>query len=199
MALLNQAPCPWWRGLLKKLSLALFFTLLLASRGALAAETPTFKEYQIKAAFIFNFTQFVEWPTNSFTNTTAPLTIGIVGNDPFGSTLDDIVRGETINGHPLVVRRFRRHDEIKETECHILFIAQSEMGRVREILENVKSQSILTVGETEGFAKSGGIIRFVTENKKTRLRMNADAAKEAKLQISAKLLRLAEIVTTTKE
>jgi len=180
------------------LALLMASALLLSSTTARPAET-TFKEYQIKAAFLYNFTQFVEWPTNTLSDTNTALTIGILGNDPFGKTLDDIVRDEKVNGHPLVIKRFRRLEDIKDTECHILFVCQSEAGRIDDILRALKNRSILTVGETEGFAKNGGMIRFITEKNKTRLRINTDATKDGNLVISAKLLRLAEIVTTKKE
>jgi len=201
MAFLSRTSCHWWQGLLKKASLVLLSisVLLLSGAPGRSAEATTFKEYQIKAAFIYNFTQFVEWPTNAFPEAGAPLTIGILGNDPFGTTIDEIVRGEKVNGHPLVVSRFRHFEDIKDTACHILFISQSEMGQLEGILHELKGRSILTVGETEGFAKNGGMIRFITEKNKTRLRINADAAKEVNLVISAKLLKLAEIVTMKKE
>jgi hypothetical protein len=181
------------------MSPALLFlsTLLLSGTPGHAAETGNYKEYQIKAAFLYNFTQFIEWPTNAFPEAGTPLKIGILGNDPFGKTLDDLVRDEKVNGHPLVVNRYRRVEEAKD--CHILFVCQSEMSRMDDILHALKGRAILTVGESEGFAKNGGIIRFITEKNKTRLRINAPAAKDANLIISAKLLRLAEIVTTTKE
>lgn len=197
MALLNGSPCQWRWGLLKKMSSALLFlpALLLSSTLGLSAETGNYKEYQIKAAFLYNFTQFIEWPTNAFPEAGSPLKIGILGNDPFGKTLDDLIRDEKVNGHPLTVSRHRRVEEVKG--CHILFVSQSEASRIDDILQALKDRPILTVGESENFARSGGMIRFITEKNKTRLRINATAAKDANLIISAKLLRLAEIVTTT--
>lgn len=200
MALLNIA-CRWGRKLWGAVSpaVSLAFAMLAASSLKLPAETPVFKEYQIKAAFLYNFTQFVYWPTNAFPESTASLVIGILGNDPFGSTIDDLVRGEKVNGHPLTVARYHQISEVAERDCHILFICQSEAARIDEILRAMKNRSILTVGETEGFAKNGGMIRLITERSKTRLRINAEAAKEGNLLLSAKLLKLAEIVTTKKE
>ena len=199
MALLNASTGRCGRELLEKLSLLWWVAsaFLFSSKLDLPAQTMPFKEYQIKAAFLYNFTQFVEWPTNAFPDATAPLTIGILGNDPFGDALADIVRGEKVNGHPLAIKHFRRTEEI--SACHLLFIGQSEARRVEEILGGLKDRNILTVGESEGFAKSGGMIRFVTEKNKIRLRINANAAKNASLTVSSKLLKLAEIVTTGKE
>ncbi|HEV7680815.1 MAG TPA: YfiR family protein [Pyrinomonadaceae bacterium] len=149
-------------------------------------------EYQIKAAFLYNFSQFVEWPAGAFPNAQAPLIIGVIGDDPFGSYLDDLVKGEKVNNHPLVVQRFRRVDEIKS--CHVLFVSRSEAKQVDQILSNLRSRNILTVGDFEDFAQRGGMIRFITENNKIRFRINVGVAKVAKLTISSKLLRAAEIV-----
>lgn len=180
-------------------ALLLMLAWLSSRHAGLATETGTYPEYQIKAAFLYNFTQFVEWPTNAFPTPDSPLIIGILGSDPFGNTLDDIVRGEKVNGHPLTVSRHHSIEELKAQACHILFISQSEKGQTEDILNELKGRSILTVGETEGFAKNGGMIRFITEKRKTRLRINAEAARNVQLNVSAKLLRLAEIVTTAKE
>jgi len=168
--------------------------LMCASQTAHADPS---KEYEIKAAFLYNFTQFVDWPTNSFADANAPLTIGVLGNDPFGDSLEEIVHGEKVDGHPLVVKHFQAGDVIKE--CHILFIGQSESKRMNEIFADLKGRCILTVGETDGFAQNGGMIRFVTEKNKIRLRINVDAAKAVNLSLSSRLLRLADIVGTQKE
>jgi hypothetical protein len=166
--------------------------LLLLGGSNLAAQTAASKEYQLKAVFLFNFAQFVEWPTNSFPDPRTPLVIGVLGEDPFGAFLDEAVRGEVVNEHPLVIERYRQVAEIKE--CHILFISQSEAGRLDRIFESLKGRSILTVGETESFAGRGGMIRFVIERNKIRLKINLEAAKAAGLTLSSKLLRPAEVV-----
>jgi len=183
--------------LLKKSCLWFVLTgVLLAGALESGAQTAPSKEYQVKAVFLFNFAQFVEWPTNAFTGPQAPLVIGVLGDDPFGAFLDETVRGETVNNHPLVVQRYRQLDEIKE--CHILYISQSESARLEQIFSGLKDRNILTVGDVEGFAMKGGIVRFVTD-KKIRLRINLEAAKAANLTISSKLLRPAEIVETGKD
>jgi YfiR/HmsC-like len=169
--------------------------LLFSGAWRSSAQTGPTKEYQVKAVFLFNFAQFVEWPTNAFPGPQTPLVIGVLGDDPFGPFLDATVRGETVNGHPLVIQRYHRVNEIKE--CHILFISQSESGRLTDILSGLKGRNILTVGDFEGFAQQGGIVRFVTD-KKIRLRINVDAAKAANLTISSKLLRPSEIVESGK-
>ena len=173
--------------------------LLLAVLWAFVATSsaqPVAREYQVKAVFLFNFAQFVEWPARAFPDAAAPLVIGVLGQDPFGSALDETVRGEKIGDRPLVVRHFPRVAEVDQ--CHILFISRSEAGTLDEILATLKSRSILTVADTEGFALRGVMIRFLTENNHIRLRINLDAAKAAGLTLSSKLLRPAEIVTTQK-
>jgi len=173
------------------------FALLLSSGLNLPAQSASSREYQVKAVFLFNFAQFVEWPTNAFPEAQTPLVIGVLGEDPFGAYLDETVRGEKVNNRSLVVERYRRVEEIKN--CHVLFISRSEADRLAEILAKLKGRHILTVGDADSFAQRGGMIRFVTEKNKIRLKVNLEAAKAASLTISSKLLRPAEIVTTGKE
>jgi hypothetical protein len=170
---------------------------LVCGVASSTAQTTVSSEYQLKAVFMFNFTQFVEWPREAFAAPTAPIVIGVLGADPFGGYLDQTVQGETINGRPLEVRRYRNVTEIGT--CHILYISQSETPRVKEILSRLQTRSILTVGDTEGFAANGGIIRFMTDKSRIKLRVNLDSAKAAGLTISSKLLRSAEIVSSQKE
>lgn len=171
--------------------LALVASVLFLGAAPLAA-APT--EYQVKAVFLFNFSQFVDWPPEAFAEPQSPLVIGVLGNDPFGADLDEIVRGETVNGRPLLVRRYRSIQELDT--CHILFIDRSERDRLGQILAALKGRSILTVGDFEGFARNGGVIRFVMTGNKIRLHVNLDAARLAGLTIRAKLLRPAQIVAT---
>jgi len=157
-----------------------------------SAQTHIAREYQIKAVFLFNFAQFVEWPGTAFAQTNS-IVIGVLGEDPFGAYLDEAVRGEEINGHPLVVQRYRQVKDVKT--CHILFINATEAHQLKQVLTALKSKNVLTVSDADNFTKQGGMIRFVTEDRKTRIRINLEAAKEADLSISSKLLRLADIVT----
>ncbi len=180
------------KGVASKFFSVLLFTLL--SSGLASTQTQTSKEYQIKAVFLFNFTQFVEWPVTAFSEPNAPFVIGILGADPFGPYIDETVRGENLNGHPLVVKRFKTTDEVDL--CHIMFVNVSDRDDIKTAFEKVKGQPILTVGDVASFTKQGGMIRFITENNKTRIRINLEAAKGADLTISSKLLKLAEIVET---
>jgi hypothetical protein len=168
--------------------------MILFSAGPEAsAQTAISREYEIKAVFLFNFAQFVNWPPEAAASPQAPLIIGVLGDDPFDGYLDDTVRGEKLNDRPFVVQRYRRVEDIDG--CQVLFIGRTSPDQMLRILAALKGRSILTVGDTEGFAEDGGIIRFVTKNNRIRFRINVDAAQAAHLVISSKLLRLAEVVT----
>ena len=168
--------------------------LLLSSLAWSATPTP---EYQLKAVFLFNFTQFVEWPQQAFADANSPLIIGVLGNDPFGTYLDDTVRGETVNGRPLTVQRYNAPSDIKN--CHVLFISRSEAAHLTQILASLKGKSILTVSDVDNFNRDGGIIRLATIANKIRLRIALEEAKAANLTISSKLLRPADIVAAGEE
>jgi len=161
------------------------------------AQAAVSREYEIKAIFLYNFAQFVDWPPGAFQDEHAPVVIGVLGEDPFGTSLDQAVRGETVNGRPLVVRRFSRIEDV--ATCHMLFVSRSETARLDRIMSALRGRNVLTVGDTEEFSLRAGMIRFVMENNKVRLRINVDAARAADLAISSKLLRPAEIVSTRKE
>jgi hypothetical protein len=149
-------------------------------------------DYQVKAVFLFNFTQFVDWPPEAFAKPDAPLVIGVLGDDPFGAYLDQTVGGEKVAHRALIVRRWQHAQDIGD--CHILFISQSEAGRLDEIIAGLRGRSILTVGDDATFLRRGGIVRFVTESDRVKVRINVDAARASGLTISSKLLRVAEIV-----
>lgn len=166
--------------------------LLLAALGPARAQTAISAEYQLKAVFLFNFTQFVEWPRGAGPALGEPLVIGVLGADPFGPYLDETVRGESVGGHPLEVRRYRHVNEVGA--CHVLFISSSEAPRLREILARLRGRGTLTVGDVDQFTRNGGVVRFLTEKNRIKLRVNLEAARAAGLTISSKLLRSAEIV-----
>ncbi len=167
---------------------------LLSGGLGLSAQAAPPREYQLKAVFLFNFAQFVEWPPQAFPDAQAPLVIGVLGMDPFGAYLDETVRGETVNDRPLVVQRYGRVEDINT--CHVLFISRSETDRLEQILARLRGRNILTVTDAEGFALRGVMIRLMTVENKIRLRINVEVAQAANLKISSKLLRPAEIVTS---
>ncbi len=194
-------------------SLVLLAVILLAAGGAAwagvtatpastSATSATAKpvvaaEYQIKAVFLFNFTKYVDWPASAFADAQAPFVIGILGDDPFGSALDDTVRGEKVDGRPLVIQRYSSWQDIKD--CQILYISQSKSAELARIFAGIKGRSILTVGDADNFTDQGGMIWLVTENSKIRLKINLDPVKAANLTISSSLLRAAEVTGRPKE
>jgi hypothetical protein len=169
--------------------------LTASIQGTRGAEVPT--EYQVKAVFIYNFSHFIEWPAQAFGTPNDPFYICIFGNDPFGSHLDEAVKGEQISQHPLAVRRIR--DAADAKNCQILYIDRSEQAELHRTLTTLDHRSILTVSEQDGSAERGVMIQFSTENNRIRLRINVDSARSAGLTISSKLLRPAAIVTTAEE
>ena len=172
---------------------------LLAALGAGAsaqASTPS-REYQVKAAFLFNFAQFVDWPSNAFAEGDAPLAICVLGDDPFGAYLDDLVRGEQVNNRRLTVQRFRAAEDVKG--CQVLYVSRSESKNLEKALASGKDMDALTVSDVDDFAERGGIIQLATESGKIRLRINVLAARASKLVISSKLLRSATIVASRED
>lgn len=150
------------------------------------------REYQIKAAFLYNFAQFVDWPSAAFANTNAPFSIGILGDDPFDGVLDETIQDETINGHKIVAVRSQQIEELKN--CQIIFVSKSEKRRIPEILTELDSKPILTVSEIDGFAQYGGGINFFLAGTKVRFEINPGAAQSDGLKISSQLLSLGKIV-----
>jgi hypothetical protein len=150
------------------------------------------REYNIKAVFLYNFTKFVEWPSNAFSNAEAPFVIGILGDDPFGPSLNEAVAGEKVKGHPIIVQQYQNVNDIKN--CHVLFISNNEDGKLGEILSTLPNKNILTVSDIPGFTTTGGIISFMTKENKIKLQINLSVAKATDLNISSKLLQVADII-----
>jgi hypothetical protein len=164
---------------------------LAVGSGSRAAAAPRAPEYDLKAAFLYNFAHFVEWPPDAFAARDSPIVIGVLEPDPFGPSLDRMVAGSSVGGRRLVVRRYRSAEEIDD--CHILFIGRAAGPDLDRVLSSLDGASTLTVGEDDDFT-DGGMIQFVHDDKKLRLRINSAAARSARLTISSKLLRQAEIV-----
>jgi len=158
-----------------------------------SADPSDSSEYLIKAGFIYNFAKLMEWPDPVFPQPNSPIVIGVLGNtDPFQGTLDDVLRGKQVNGHPFVVKHLKSKDDIKG--CNILFVTSSETAHADELLHQIRGLPILTIGDTPGFAERGGIIDFVVEDNKVRFDIDVQAAKQADITISSRLLTLARIV-----
>lgn len=153
-------------------------------------------EYQIKAAFLYNFTKYVKWPDSAFADSKSPLIVAVVGKDPFGPALDKACGGKTGNGRKIVVKRFATVNKLGP--CHILFVPQTEAGSVEIIARRYAGTSALIVGESTDFAAEYGLVNFYIEKKKVHFEVNISAVKREKLAISSQLLKLARIVKEKK-
>ena len=146
-------------------------------------------EHQLKAAFLYNFVKFVEWPKGAYASATSPIVIGILGENVFGDELKKAINNKVVNQHPL---QFKQFDSVAAvTNCHVLFISASERKNFPRILEALRGKSILTVSESDRFIPEGGMINFVLVDRKVRFQINNAAAKKARLMISSDLLSLA--------
>ena len=166
--------------------------LVLGTTLHIHAQAPVFDEYQVKAVFLYNFAKFVEWPPGTFASPNDPIGICVVGHNPFGSMLEDIVQGKKIGDRVFAVRWLP--DTQQAGKCQILFIGAEEGKRTRVLLEALKGAGILTVGETGDFTALGGIICFKLDGTRVRLQVALETGEHARLRISSKLLSLAEIV-----
>jgi hypothetical protein len=149
-------------------------------------------EYQLKAVFLYNFVQFVEWPPGAFPSAETPLRIGILGNDPFGPALDEAIQNASVNHRRLAVVRSGNLADLQE--CQLIFVSQSEAGQLPQILAAENSRPILTVSDIDHFAQAGGDIGFFLSDGKVRFAINAGAARQSGLKISSQLLNLGRIV-----
>jgi hypothetical protein len=174
----------------KKIFYGLSVLLFLAATSG-PAQTQRPSEYQLKAAFLYNFAKFIDWPPAALADDRSPFIIGVLGDNPFGNNLDQIVAGKTINGHSISVQFFNSAAEA--ARCQILFISNSEKKHFPDIIKSLNGSAVLTVSETERFIESGGIVNFVQEDNRIRFQINADAARIVGLKISSKLLSLAII------
>jgi len=171
----------------------ILMTLLVVSMmgGTSKSFAESLQEYQIKAAFLYNFAKFIEWPPSAFKDTQSPLTLCILGKDPFGAALDSL-REKTVEGRTLVIKRVSKVEEAEK--CHILFVSASEKESLSHILKVTRSWNVLTVGDTKGFAESGVMINLISIENKMGFEINLDAAEHASLKISSKLLKLGKII-----
>ena len=157
------------------------------------AQSPTADEYQVKAAFLYNFAKFVEWPPDSFATASAPIRICILGRNPFGRNLSEITEGKTINGRKVLVDQVA--DLQQARTCTILFVSSSEKGQLKRVFEGLQGAAALTVGDSKTFIEQGGMVNFVLENDRVQFEVNRRAAEMAGIKISSKLLNVAKRVT----
>jgi hypothetical protein len=171
------------------------FAIVLACLFLLLPQTPLraqTSEYDLKAVFLYNFTRFVTWPEQAFSSPSAPLQICVLGKDPFGRTLDEVIKNETVDQHPLAVNRIQAIGE--SVNCHILYMEGDDPGLVARALEQLSGKPVLTVSSEPGFLQKGGMIEFHLVNGHLQIKVNLDAAQASQLSISSKLLRVAEEV-----
>lgn len=163
--------------------------LLMLAPAALRAQS---KEYQVKAAFLYNFAQFVNWPDTAFTNAQQPFQIGVLGENPFGADLKETVHGEEIHGRPVVIQESKHAEGL--ASCQIVFISKAEAGRLDEVVSKLGSKPVLTVSENPGFAQRGGVVNFYRDGGKIRFEINPDAAEKNGLKLGAQLLAVGKII-----
>jgi hypothetical protein len=166
------------------------FALLLLFASVARAES----EYDVKAAYLFKFTKFVEWPSAAFASTEAPFVIGLVGRDPFDGGLDRLIAGNTTGARRLEVRHLNANDGNALRECQMIFVSTSEQRRLGGILSAVQGRPVLIVGESEGFASAGGMLGFALRENRVGIEVNSAAARQSRLKISSQLLNIAKIV-----
>ena len=154
-------------------------------------------EYEIKAAFLFNFTRFIEWPSQSFADSSSPIVIGVIGADPFGAGLASVVKDRHVNGRAIVARSVSSGEEARAT--HLLFVGVGRPEELAQLMQSLSGYPVATVGESAAFAAQGGTIRFVLQGDKVRFEINAAAAERARLRISAQLEKLAIAVHRTSQ
>ena len=176
----------------KRVHLSFAFGLLLFG-GNLLAQDPSL-EYEVKAAFLNNFVNFIDWPARTFSGPAAPVRLCVFGRDPFGGALERMARAESIGGRPRVVETTDSIDELRA--CHVVFIPNTEQSRSAGVLDSLGTTAVLTVGESATFLESGGIINFAIERNRVRFDINLPRAEESDLKISSKLLRLARTTRT---
>lgn len=172
------------------LLLLMFFAALACPTG-LRAESPLQREYEIKAAYLYNFINYIDWPENAFPAPGGTITVGIVGQNPFEAELD-VLNGKQVKGRTLALKQITDTKDLDQ--CQIVFINSSEKARLPELLDKLKDSRVLTVSEIDGFAQQGGIINFISEHNKVRFEINPDAARRLGLNISSELLKLAKLV-----
>jgi hypothetical protein len=174
--------------------------LLVAVERACEAAAPApltgSLERKVKAAYLFNFAKYLDWPAGAFPSAQAPIIIGILGQDPFGQIIEQTIAKRRVGPRPVVLQRGKQVTEL--TNCHILFIASSEKDGLSKVLATLKGKHALTVSEIPQFCSNGGMLTFVIDHEVVRFEINLDNAEEAGLKISARMLTTAKAVHSRK-
>jgi hypothetical protein len=172
--------------------LAIFFSCAPSTSSVLFAQAKSAREYEVKAGYLYNFARFVYWPANAFSDPKQPVCVCIYGRDPFGHSLEDALLGKTIGDRPVILGHALQLEDL--SGCQIIFVGGFEHAPIGDLATRLRGRAVLLVGESEGFAASGGAIQLRVEDGRVRLIINPDAADRAGLKISSKLLALARIV-----
>jgi hypothetical protein len=167
---------------------------LLALVWFFASPARAESEYDVKAAYLFKFTKFVEWPATAFASAQAPFVIGVVGRDSFAGGLDRLIEGNTTGDRRLEVRHLSASDTAGLRGCQMIFVTAAEERRLGSILSALQGRPVLIVGESEGFASAGGMLGFALRESRVGIEVNSAAARQARLKISSQLLNIAKIV-----
>lgn len=178
----------------RRVSPALFALILSLGFGSVTLLSQESLEYPVKAVFLFKFGDYVEWPPGALPKPGAPFVIGVLGKDPFGANLDLAVKDRTVQGHPIIVKRFERVEQVKDVQ--ILFVDADNPEQLERFLMDLRTASVLTV--CDGPAKPGAVISFVIQENRVRFEIDTDAAERANLKVSSKLLSLARVVGKAK-
>jgi hypothetical protein len=175
---------------MRKLVSRIILAVVLGIPGLAAGYGEALDEYQVKAAFLYNFAKFVEWPPQTFKSADEPISVCVLGRNPFDSALEDALKGRELAGRKFVARELS--DTSKAKDCHVLFFGSSEKKRTRTILDELSGKSVLTVGETDDFLSNGGVITFRLRDARVRFEIDLGMAERARLKISSKLLSLSD-------
>jgi hypothetical protein len=168
--------------------------ILMAGISTAGAEDEMPADFQVKAAFLINFPKYVDWPAIAFAETNSPIVVAIFGDDNVANEVQNMIgSGRAIGGHPVVLKRIAREEEISR-DCHILFIGASERQEIPAILEKIRGGKILTVSESDDFLEKDGVINLARQGRKIRLQVNLVAAGKAQLKISSRLLVASDVV-----
>lgn len=170
----------------------MFVALVLSAIGcslAHSSDAATSREYQLKAAFVYNFTKFIEWPPQSFSDANAPIVIGVLGETPLATELEQLIRDRKVNGHAILLKKI--HSAADAASTHLLFVSTTEDAQFASWRADIETRAIVTVGESASFAQNGGTINFLLQDDKVRFEISTALVERTGLRISAQLQKLA--------
>jgi hypothetical protein len=170
--------------------IAAMMVLTMGMRAPLQ-NSPQSRANQVKAVFLYNFTQFIGWPASSFDDSQSPFVIGVLGQNTFGSYLSEVVENEKVNNRPIIIKYFNNITP-EVGDCEILFIDKT-FPAIKQVIQSTHGKPVLTVSDHEHFTKQAGILRFYLDDGKLRIEINQEASAGSGLEVSAKLLRIATI------